>query len=103
MSNNAWRISEDKYLIDNFSAKSTKLICQELNRSYDGVRRRASILNLKKANWHWTDQEIELLKTNFGKMDAKQLRIMLNKTKYAIHTKFRKLKSPEVETTGPNE
>ena len=93
MSHNAWTKQEDQYLKDNFQTTSAKLIGKELNRSYDGVRRRASILKVKKGNHYWTVLEVEFLRINYGKIDFKELRKTLKKSKHAVHAKYRKIKS----------
>jgi len=84
--NPSWSEFEDALLLKHYLSKTidelTPLFPQ---RTYDGIRSRIQVLNLKrnklhlkrtKLGWFWTDEELSILKSNNGK-SVKDLQLLL--------------------------
>lgn len=65
-----WTEKEETWLVDNWENMTIRRLADELDRSYDSVRKKARRMNLsKKEQQHsnvWTEDEIEELKENYS-------------------------------------
>lgn len=86
-----WTIDEENYLLSNYNVKSNPQLAKELNRSVGAIERKAEKLNLYKSKEvisrikrKWTDEEIQVLKQNYGKKTAREIALLINKPYYTV-------------------
>lgn len=93
-SNNRWAYEEETLLKSVYPTATKKDILKYFpNRTIDNIHCKASKLGLEKINYHWNDEDIEILKNNYGIYTAKEIQPMLNggHTIGAIKCKAQKL------------
>lgn len=88
-----WTDEEVQFLKDNWFSKSTAQLARELGRSESMVGKKANQVGLKKGAAdrigmdYWTDEQIQYVKANYGRVSAQEMSRVLGKSKAAIHTK----------------
>lgn len=86
----AWSKEEVDYLRNNYSKMETKELCENLNRTGNAIRSRASKLNLKRPSLLWTKEEDEYLEKNCKKKSIKEMSDFLGRTANAIEARMRR-------------
>lgn len=101
--NPSWNQLEDTILLKNYQKMTIDELTHLLpNRTYDGIRSRIRVLGLKrektyfkrsKSGFMWTDEELNILKSNKNKT-VKELKLLLpNRSLDGIRSKLKRLTS----------
>lgn len=84
-----WKESEKNYLVECGNSKSLKELSVVLNRSVASVklmRRRLALVKLKNQQ-QWDRNELEIIKRNAGKMTAKDIAQILERSPSSVRKK----------------
>lgn len=101
MSKSKFTEEQDKFIIENYSVLTTNKIADELNKTPNQIRHRASVLGVQK-EVIFTNEEIQFIVDNYATMDTGKIAIKLNKTRKQImgcasHRNIKKEKFTELE------
>lgn len=86
-----WTPEEVEYLVGNYGSTTNKSLADYFDRTVGSIEVKAKQLDLKKdeehigkANRKWSDEDIDFLKTNYGKLTAREIASHLDKKLYMI-------------------
>lgn len=87
---------ELKFLSENYKTKTTKELSIILGKTIDQIFEILRKLGLKKDKYippsNWTEEQIKFLKENYLQMTSQEIAQKINKSKWAVENKVKKLK-----------
>lgn len=101
MRHKEWTKEDDKFLLENYKTMSKGKLAKMLDRTKKAVFSRKTILNgqtpksFKKYGREWSDEEVEFLRSNVGKISLKEMEKKLHRSYVMISIKLKKLGIPQ--------
>lgn len=87
-----WKLSEIRYLQENFAKQSKYEIAEHLGRTPSAITGRAYVLGLRSRNFVWTEKAVKFLNENRGKMLSRDIAKQLGTTLSSVRNKLHETK-----------